>query len=234
MVARPSEITEWRVASIAAAISEPARSGMLCALLDGRARTATELAAIAQTSASTASTHLSRLVSEQLVAVVPQGRHRFFELAAPEVGAALESLLVLAGRGTAPLPSRTPPSLREARTCYDHLAGSLAVQLHDSLLARGWLQRRGRDYDVTPAGEPRLRDWGIDLPALRGLRRRFACACLDWSERRPHIGGALGAALLNAAVRHRWLVRDLEGRAVRATPKGCREWLAPLGVACVR
>jgi DNA-binding transcriptional ArsR family regulator len=221
---------EHRVAQVAAAIAEPARSRMLCALMDGRARTATELSAISEMSASTTSAHLAKLAEQNLVVVVPQGRHRYVALSAPEVGTALESLLVLAGRSSAPLPSRTPPALRDARTCYDHLAGTLAVRLHDSLMAQGWLKRRGTDYDVAAAGEQPLSDWGIDLGELRRQRRRFACACLDWSERRPHIGGALGAALLDTAVRRRWVSQDAEGRGVRATPKGRRDWLQPLGI----
>jgi DNA-binding transcriptional ArsR family regulator len=223
--------TEQRLALIAGAIAEPARARMLCALLDGRARTATELASLTDLSASTTSTHLSRLTEQQLLECVPQGRHRYYALAAPEVGAALESLLVVAGRAAKPPTPRTPPSLREARTCYDHLAGTLAVQLHDSLLARGWLRRRGRDYDVAGGGEQALAQWGIDVAALHTQRRRFACACLDWSERRPHLGGALGAALLETALRRRWLNQDLEGRGVRVAPKGRREWLEPLGIS---
>jgi DNA-binding transcriptional ArsR family regulator len=226
-----AEATEERLARIAAAIAEPARTRMLCALLDGRARTATELAAVSGLGASTTSTHLARLVEQQLVVCMPQGRHRYYALAAPEVGAALESLLVVAGRGAAPPTARTPAGLRDARTCYDHLAGTLAVQLHDSLLARGWLRRRGRDYELAASGEQGLALWGVDVGALRAQRRRFACACLDWSERRPHIGGALGAALLQAALRRRWLHQDLEGRGVRATPKGRRDWLQPLGIS---
>jgi DNA-binding transcriptional ArsR family regulator len=223
--------TEQRLALIAGAIADPARARMLCALLDGRARTATELAGLIDLSASTTSTHLARLVEQELLECVPQGRHRYFALAAPEVGAALESLLVVAGRvARAPVP-RTPTALRDARTCYDHLAGTLAVRLHDSLLARGWLRRRGRDYELAATGEQPLAAWGVDLAALRQQRRRFACACLDWSERRPHVGGALGAAILEAAVRRRWLSRDLEGRGVRATPKGRRDWLEPLGIS---
>ena len=223
--------TEQRLALIAGAIAEPSRSRMLCALLDGRARTATELGSLTELSASTTSTHLARLVEQHLLECVPQGRHRYYALAAPEVGAALESLLVVAGRASRPPTSRTPAGLRDARTCYDHLAGTLAVQLHDCLLARGWLRRQGRDYELGAGGEQPLAAWGIDVAVLRGKRRRFACACLDWSERRPHVGGALGAAILETAVRRRWLSQDLEGRGVRATPKGRRDWLEPLGIS---
>ncbi|MED5620334.1 ArsR/SmtB family transcription factor [Ideonella sp. BN130291] len=223
---------EQRLAAIAAAIAEPARARMLCALMDRRARTATELCATTELAASTTSTHLARLVEQQLLACVPQGRHRYYALASDEVGAALESLLVIAGRPVEPPRPRAPERLRLARTCYDHLAGTLAVGLHERLLKSRWLQPDGaREYRLLPAGERALDDWGVDLAAVRTQRRRFACACLDWSERRSHLGGALGAAVFQAALRRRWLTQDLEGRGVRPTPKGEREWLAPLGVA---
>jgi DNA-binding transcriptional ArsR family regulator len=223
---------EQRLAAIAAAIAEPARSRMLCALMDGRARTATELGAAAELAASTTSAHLARLVEQQLLRCMPQGRHRYYTLASEGVGAALESLLVIAGQPAARPATRTPERLRVARTCYDHLAGTLAVGLHERLLKARWLQADGeREYRLLPAGERALGEWGVDVEAARGQRRRFACACLDWSERRPHLGGALGAAVLQAALRRRWLAQDLEGRGVRATPKGEREWLVPLGIA---
>jgi hypothetical protein len=180
--------------------------------------------------ASTTSAHLARLVDQGLLAVVPQGRHRYYALAAEEVATALESLLVVAGRPAPPAP-RTPRHLQLARTCYDHLAGTLAVSLNERMVAARWLQPDGdRSYRLSPAGEVALAQWGVDLDATRAQRRRFACPCLDWSERRSHLGGALGAAVLDAAVRRRWLSKDLEGRGVRATPKGQREWLGPLGV----
>jgi DNA-binding transcriptional ArsR family regulator len=223
---------EQRVAAIAAAIAEPARARMLCALLDRRARTATELCALTELSASTTSTHLARLVEQQLLACLPQGRHRYYTLASDEVGAALESLLVVAGRPAAALRTRTPERLRQARTCYDHLAGTLAVSLHERLLKSRWLKPgEGGDYELLPAGRAGLEAWGVDLAQAEGKRRRFACACLDWSERRVHLGGALGAGLLQAALKRRWLQQDLEGRGVQLTPKGRRDWLAPLGVA---
>jgi DNA-binding transcriptional ArsR family regulator len=229
---------EQRLAGIAAAIAEPARARMLCALMDGRARTATELGACTELAASTVSTHLARLVEQRLLHCVPQGRHRYYALAGGEVGQALESLLVVAGARTPAPPARTPQRLRFARTCYDHLAGTLAVGLYERLLALGWLAPADGEADdgedgaprLLPAGERGVADWGVDVDALRGQRRRFACTCLDWSERRPHLGGALGAALLQAALRRRWLAQDLEGRGVRATPRGEREWLAPLGL----
>ena len=223
---------EQRLAAIAAAIAEPARARMLCALLDRRARTATELCALTELSASTTSTHLARLCEQQLLACLPQGRHRYYTLASDEVGAALESLLVVAGRPVPALRTRTPERLRLARTCYDHLAGTLAVALHERMLKAGWLHPQpGGDYTLKPAGEAALDAWGVDLDDAQGKRRRFACACLDWSERRVHLGGALGAGVLQAALKRRWLQQDLEGRGVQLTPKGRRDWIAPLGVA---
>ena len=223
---------EQRLAALAAAIAEPARARMLCALMDGRARTATELCATTELAASTTSTHLARLVEQRLLVCVPQGRHRYYALASEEVGTALESLLVVAGRSAQPPRPRTPERLRLARTCYDHLAGTLAVALHERLLKARWLQAEGeREYRVLPAGEQALVAWGVDFDAVRAQRRRFACACLDWSERRAHLGGALGAALFQAALRRRWLAQDLEGRGVRPTARGQRDWLAPLGLS---
>jgi DNA-binding transcriptional ArsR family regulator len=221
---------EHSLAAIASAIAEPARARMLCALLDGRARTATELCAQSDLAASTTSAHLARLVEQKLVVCTPQGRHRYYALQGAEVADALEALLVVAGRSGEAL-SRAPQRLRAARTCYDHLAGSVAVALHERLLARGWLvpsQERG--YVLSPHGVRGFEAWGVDVEAARTARRRFACACLDWSERRPHLGGALGAALLAAATQRRWLTRELDGRAVELTIKGWREWLQPVGV----
>jgi DNA-binding transcriptional ArsR family regulator len=222
---------EQRMAAVAAAIGEPARARMLCALMDGRARTATELCASTELGASTVSAHLARLVEQQLLVCWPQGRHRYYALASEDVGRALESLLVVAGRPSQPPKPRTPERLRLARTCYDHLAGTLAVQLHERLLAARWLQRDGeRDYRVMPTGERALAAWGVAVDDVRAQRRRFACACLDWSERQVHLGGALGAAVLQAALKRRWLTQDLEGRGVRPTPKGERDWLGPLQI----
>lgn len=219
------------LAQLAGAIAEPARARMLCCLLDGHARTATELAVVAGVAASTASAHLSRLKAERLVEMVAQGKHRYFRLAGPDVAAALEGLLVLAGappmdeRGGAAFAPSTPSRLRAARTCYDHIAGAAGVALHDMLHAQQWLRHgaEGDAYELTPAGAIALESLGIDIDAARRSRRRFACACLDWSERRPHLGGALGAAWLQLALRRGWVRQDLDGRALALTPKARRE-----------
>ncbi len=213
-----------RLARLAGAIAEPARARMLCCLMDGHARTATELAVVAEVAASTASAHLARLKEARLVESLAQGRHRYFRLADGDVAAALESLLVVAG---APLPAfepNTPTRLRSARTCYDHMAGTAGVALHDRLHAQGWLSGlQSGSYDLTTDGAVALESLGLDVDAARRSRRRFACPCLDWSERRPHLGGALGAACLQLAVRRGWVRQALDGRALTVTPKAERE-----------
>jgi len=226
--------TDAAVSSIAAAIGEPARARMLYCLMDGRARTSTELAAIADVTPSTASVHLQRLKAERLVNVFAQGKYRCYSLEGANVAIALEALSVLAGVAREIFVPNTPNRLRAARTCYDHIAGTLGVLLHDRFNSLGWLSTnlQGSDntYDLTRDGTKALQALGIDLEAIRRLRRRFACACLDWSERRPHIGGALGAALLNVALTKRWLVQDLDGRALGVTSRGRRELLTRFGI----
>ncbi|MEG0884522.1 MAG: helix-turn-helix transcriptional regulator [Janthinobacterium sp.] len=217
------------LAQLAGAIAEPARARMLCSLLDGHARTATELATLAEVGASTASVHLSRLREDGLLSMLAQGKHRYYRLASAEVGQALEALLVVAGVAATPFTPSTPDRLRHARTCYDHMAGSAAVTLHDQLRAQGWLLDDGGDYRLSEAGAAGMAALGIDVPQLRRQRRRFACACLDWSERRAHLGGALGAALLQLALHQRWAERELDSRALRLTPDGERRLLAALG-----
>jgi DNA-binding transcriptional ArsR family regulator len=210
-------------AHIAACIGEPARARMLYCLLDGRARTGTELGLIGAVSPSTASVHLARLTRHGLLSVHAQGRHRYYRLADAQVASVLEALSVVAGRRTAFRPS-TPVNLRAARTCYDHMAGAAAVELHDRLLGLGWLHgTAGNDgYRVSVTGAQALLRFGIDVPALGTLRRRLAYACLDWSERKPHLGGALGAALLQLALKRRWVVRHPDERRLTVTPTGRR------------
>jgi DNA-binding transcriptional ArsR family regulator len=222
------------VPAIAAAIGEPARARMLYGLLDGRARTSTELAMIAGVTPSTASVHLHRLLARRLVKVFAQGKHRYYSLDGAPVAAALEALSVLAGgRSRVGFVPTAPHRLRAARTCYDHIAGSLGVALHDRFLALGWLSGgagMARAYAVTPRGAAALALIGIDVAHLLALRRRVAYACLDWSERRPHLGGALGAALLHVALTRRWVARDLDSRALSVTALGWRELRARLGL----
>lgn len=222
------------VSHLAAAIGEPARARILYALMDDRARTSTELAAIADVSPSTASGHLSRLRAARLVSVLVQGKHRYYRLRGAEVAGVLEGLRVLAGGARDPFVPPTPGHLRAARTCYDHIAGTLGVLLHDRLTGLGWLcadPPAGDDaYDLTPRGAAAFGALGVDVGATRAARRRFAFACLDWSERRSHVGGAVGAALLALALRKQWVARDRDSRALRVTRLGERELLARFGL----
>jgi DNA-binding transcriptional ArsR family regulator len=222
------------ISSIAGAIGEPARARMLYQLADGRARTSTELAAVADVTPSTASVHLQRLKAERLVTVLAQGKHRYYSLAGADVAAALEALSVLAGASRHAFTPSTPVRMRAARTCYDHIAGTLGVALHDRVVAAAWVTpsttASREDYDLTSSGSRAFERLGVDIEALRGERRRFAFACLDWSERRPHFGGALGAALLAMALRKRWVEQDLDGRTLTVTRTGRREFKSHFGL----
>jgi DNA-binding transcriptional ArsR family regulator len=230
-VTTPAPDADQRLARIAAAIAEPARARMLCSLLDGHARTATELSAVAEVSPSTASAHLARLKDEGLLRQLAQGRHRYFSLARHDVAAALEALLVVAGVPRVPFQPNTPDRLRAARTCYDHMAGTIAVTLHDHFTQQRWLVAADDGYVLSPAGEAHFAGLGVDVAALRGQRRRFACPCLDWSERRAHLGGALGAALLRLALQQRWVTQDLDSRALAVAPAQRRRMLAAFNIA---
>jgi DNA-binding transcriptional ArsR family regulator len=221
------------VSKIAAAIGEPARARILYCLLDGCARTSTELAMVAEVTPSTASVHLQRLKRQRLVKVFAQGKHRYYSLEGADVAAALEALSVLAGGAREAFVPNTPNRLRAARTCYDHIAGMLGVALHDRLRAMGWLSGgTGADhgYELTRSGTRAFENLGIDVEATRALRRRFAYACVDWSERRPHIGGAVGAALLDVATKRKWVIQELDSRALAITRVGRREMRKRFGL----
>jgi len=219
--------------SIAAAIGEPARARMLYCLVDGRARTSTELAAIADVMPSTASVHLQRLKNCRLVQVHAQGKHRYYSLGGTRVADALEALSVLAGGSRDEFLPNTPGHLRAARTCYDHIAGSLGVALHDRFKSLGWLTQasaRDHSYELTRSGANAFSALGIDVNAARALRRRFAFACLDWSERRPHLGGALGAAFLAFALKKKWVAKEIDSRVLTVTRFGEREMRGRFGL----
>ena len=227
-----TDSVDGAAARIAAAIGEPARARILFCLMDGRSRTATELAAVADVGTSTASAHLNRLQRVGLIKVAAQGRHRYHALAGPEVAAVLEGLGVVAGSRGGRFKPGTPDRLRQARTCYDHMAGGLGVMIHDRLLEMQWLtpaDPRG-DYSLTAAGIVGLKQCGIDPANLGGGRRRLAYGCLDWSERRAHLGGLLGASLLGLFMNRRWLRRDLESRRLSVTPLGRREFESRFGI----
>jgi DNA-binding transcriptional ArsR family regulator len=227
------------VSKIAAAIGEPARARMLYCLDDGRARTSTELAMLAEITPSTASVHLHRLEAQRLVKVFAQGKHRYYSLASANVAAALEALSVLAGGTREVFVPNTPNRLRAARTCYDHIAGTLGVALHDRIKAMGWLAAGSHDsakpvadnaYSLTRSGTKAFEELGMAVEETRSLRRRFAYACLDWSERRPHIGGAVGAALLSVALKRKWVIQELDSRALAITRAGRREMRTRFGL----
>jgi DNA-binding transcriptional ArsR family regulator len=209
-----------QIARVAAMIGDPGRANMLVALLDGRALTATELGHAAGVAAPTASGHLGKLVEARLLAMEKQGRRRYFRLAGPDVAQVLENLMGLA-QSTGARPFRLgprEPALRAARVCYDHLAGEKAVALADACEARGLL-RLGADSALTDSGQVFFAGLGFDLPRLAAARRPLCRACLDWSERRSHIAGGLGAAVLAHIFAAGWARRG-EGRAVSFSPVG--------------
>jgi DNA-binding transcriptional ArsR family regulator len=192
-----------RLALAAGAVADRTRARMLSALMGGRAYTATELSLSGGVSASTASAHLRTLVEQGLIECVPQGRHRYFRIASHEVGQAMEAMMAIAAKQPG-VRSSTPAEMRFARTCYDHMAGVVAVALHDRLIALGWLNNDSSS--VSEIGRAELTGIGIRCDPSKS-RRRFALACLDWSERSPHVGGLLGASILAAFQSSHWVRR---------------------------
>lgn len=222
----PEDFADTRLAGVAGAIAEPARARMLCCLMDGHARTSTELAVVGAVSPSTASVHLAKLKDQHLVSVLAQGKHRYYSLAGADVAAAIEALMRVAGLPRPAFVPSTPDRLRNARTCYDHMAGTVAVGIHDYMTKNNWLVAGQNGYQLSEQG---TQAWarigpGLDADQLRKTRRRFACACLDWSERRPHLGGALGAQLLTTLVKQGWVERALDSRALAITRDGKRHF----------
>lgn len=213
------------IAPVAALIADPTRAAILTALLGGKALAAGELARMSGVSAATASAHLAKLLDGRLVAVVPQGRHRYYRLAGHEIAEVLEALAGISARPPVRSlrQSRQARLLEEARTCYDHLAGRAGVSLLDRLKEGGHYA----GHDVTDRGERLLSRLGVDVAGARRSRRRFAPECLDWTERRAHLGGALGAALTQALFDRGWYRRGNVPRAVLLTETGA-EGLAEL------
>ena len=219
------------VAQIAALVGDPARANMLTALMGGQALTATELAQQAGVGLPTASSHLAKLEAGGLVVPQKQGRHRYFRLAGADVASALEGLMGLAARlgHLRVRPGPKEPALRHARVCYDHLAGELGVRLLASLLAAGHIASRGEDLRLTGSGDQFMSGLGIDLAAVRQARRPVCRPCLDWSARRNHLAGALGAALLDRFYALRWARREPGSRVVSFSPRGRAEFEARFG-----
>lgn len=218
---------DLQLAKVASAIADSARARMLCALLDGRARTATELSISADVSTSTASAHLAKLTELGFLTLVKQGKHRYFQLANTQVASALEALLQLSAAASSDFHPSTPTHLRYARSCYDHFAGTVAVALHDQLLKQGWLvsaadepQTGTQHYQLSSTGAQLFIKLGVELQPKPRSRRQYACACLDWSERKAHLGGYLGAALLDMMLAQQWLQREPDDRVLHLTKKG--------------
>jgi DNA-binding transcriptional ArsR family regulator len=230
------------VALIAGLMGEPARAAILVALVDGRALSAGELAFLGNIAPQTASFHLRKLMDASLITVERQGKHNYYRLANERVASALESLAGLA-------PERHPATvcasnrresehvkeLRFARSCYKHLAGILAVEIHHELLDRGFLVASvERTYQLTEPGQNWWRQFGMTLPASARLREFSSKACLDWTERRHHLGGALGAALFSRLTELRWIATHPGKRSVRVTHLGAREFERQLGITVSR
>ncbi|KAB0267923.1 ArsR/SmtB family transcription factor [Microvirga brassicacearum] len=212
------------IASVAALLGDPARANILTALIDGRALTVSELARAAGVTIQTASGHLAKLSDANLLIGEKQGRHRYFRLSGPDVAQVLEALMGLAQR-TGAVRVRTGPrdeALRTARICYDHLAGERGVAMLLSLKRRELIAGED-DLALTPSGRQFFVDFGIDVAALEKGRRPVCRACLDWSERRSHLGGALGAAILTEVIGRDWAVRD--GRSLAFTPTGLKQFV---------
>lgn len=210
------------IATIAALVGDPARANMLTALMTGHALTASELAQEAGVTVQTASSHLGKLLDGGLLALRKQGRHRYFSLADDDVAQVLEGLMGLAAR-TGHLRVRTgpkEPALRHARVCYDHLAGDQGVRLFEALAAAGLIAVRGEGATLSGAGEEFVHGFGIDLEPLRKARRPLCRLCLDWSARRNHLAGALGAAFLERIYALKWARRETDSRAVSFSRRG--------------
>ncbi|ADM68352.1 hypothetical protein GMA19_00499 [Paenibacillus polymyxa E681] len=216
--------TKSNVAMIASLVSEPSRAAILTALLDGRFHTASELAHMAGIKPQTASFHLAKMTEAQVVIVEKQGRHRYFGIQDPEVAQVMESLLSIAP--PVPIKSFTHAfeneALRLARTCYDHVAGQLGVQLMSFFIQKGILFEDQDGLHITEPGEAFFTDFQIDLTKTRQKRRSFSHKCLDWSERRHHLAGALGSALLDRLFELHWIERLPTTRAIRITADGKR------------
>jgi DNA-binding transcriptional ArsR family regulator len=221
------------IAMIAALLGDPARANMLTALAGGQALTAGELAREAGVTAQTASSHLAKLSAGGLIAGKKQGRHTYFALSGPDVAGVIEALSGLAARTghTRVRPGPKDPAMRRARVCYDHLAGDLGVGLLDSLMRRGLIVGAGESLVLTKDGETFMTAMGLDVPALQKLRRPLCKGCLDWSVRRSHLAGALGAALLQRFFDLGWARREPGQRTVAFSPRGLEAFHEIFGAA---
>ena len=218
------------VAQIAGLVGEPARANMLLALGDGRALPAGELAACAGVSAPTASEHLAKLVQSGLLIFIRQGRHRYYRIASPEVAAMLEAVMVVAaGFPRAAARFRVDPELQRGRTCYNHLAGRLGVAICDALVHKSCVAIDGEVAHLLPIGLDLLADWGVDV--RRMSKHPYCRTCIDWSERRHHLGGAAGIAIHKRCLELKWVEHHLDSRAVSVTRAGALGFERVFGIA---
>jgi DNA-binding transcriptional ArsR family regulator len=219
-------------ASVAKSLANPARSAMIAHLLDGRAMTAGELARVAGVLPPAASEHLAQLTAAGLVAVTAQGRHKYFRIADIATAEALEALAHICPPKTARSLTRSIDDAVQsrARMCYDHIAGQLGVDILDALLDLSWLIPATTGFDVTPEGRAGFRSMGVDAEALKAQRRAFARRCLDWTERRPHLAGALGASLATGCIERQWIRRRDKYRGLDITSVGVVSLNELLGV----
>ena len=206
--------------TMAALIGDPVRANILWALLDGRAYTASELAVTVDTTPQNLSMHLAKLIKADLLTVEIQGRHRYYTFSRPEVAYAVESLAGLLPSKPKETAVKEDPPIRACRTCYDHLAGKVGVALTEGMVKQKILDHNGKNFTPTPRGVRWFQEMGIDCEALKEQRRSFARACLDWTERRPHLAGSLGAAILQKMLDDNWVRRLPNTRAILLTPKG--------------
>lgn len=219
------------LAIVAACAGDPARASMLSILADGRAFTAGELSAVARVTPQTASGHLSRMVDAGLLVVASQGRHRYYRLASPQVALMLESMMVVAAEPTHRLGRIGPADerLRLVRTCYDHLAGRLAVGIADMLVEAGHLSLSDDGGELTDSGHVFFHRLGVDLASTKN-GRPFCRPCLDWSERRHHLAGTLGARIMDHCLEAGWIKRSRSSRVVEVTPLGARKFRDVFGL----
>jgi DNA-binding transcriptional ArsR family regulator len=227
-----SMTSEADIAAVAALIADRTRARLLCELLLGESRRASELASAAGVSRATTSFHLGKLLEANLVEVTASGRHRDYRLAGPHIARAIEALQRIAPPTEirSLRAANSAQALSYARFCYDHLAGRLAIELVDAMSAARLMSLAGDNFELTERGVSWLGELGIDVAALRTARRSFARACLDWSERRPHLAGAVGAAVAGRFLEFGWIERASHGRAIRVTPAGRDHLRTALGV----
>ncbi|WP_109852319.1 helix-turn-helix transcriptional regulator [Aquimarina sp. AU58] len=213
---------ENKFAEIASLLGDKSRSVMLWCLLDGRAYTALELSVCANISAQSASNHLKKMIQANILQVEKQGRHRYYKYATSEVAQVIESMAGLVSMNDKYTRTKKPElnGITYARTCYDHLAGEIGVKITDALLDNGMLEIVERTYKITSIGKSWFQDVGINIDDVMSQKRSFAHLCLDWSERRHHLAGALGASFLTMMLQNDWIRRKKDSREILITGKG--------------